>query len=79
MLFRSLFFDLHADGLKIETHLLEDIDGHALAELDQTEKDMFRADIIVVEAIGLLAGEGQNLLGARGEVVQRNPSVNQTG
>ena len=31
----NLFFHLHADGLKIEAHFLEDVDGHALAEFDQ--------------------------------------------
>jgi len=27
----NLFFHLHPDGLEIETHLLENIDGHALS------------------------------------------------
>jgi hypothetical protein len=30
---------------------------------------MFRAHIVVVESVGLLTGEGENLLGARGEIV----------
>ena len=36
--FRSgadLFLDFHADSLKVEAHLLQNIDGHALAQLDQ--------------------------------------------
>ena len=30
----DLFLDLHADGLEVEPHFLEDIHGHALAEFD---------------------------------------------
>jgi hypothetical protein len=64
-----LFFDLHSDSLEIEAHLLKDIDGDTLAQLDQPEKQMLRAHVIVVEAIGLLAGEGQDLLRAWCEVI----------
>jgi hypothetical protein len=45
------------------------IDGDALAELDQAEQQVLGADVVVVEAVGLLAGERQDLLGAGGEVV----------
>ena len=48
---------------------LEDVDGHALAELDQAEQEMLGADVVVVEAVGLLAGQGEHLLRARREVV----------
>jgi hypothetical protein len=48
---------------------LKNIHGDALAELNQPEKQMFGADIVVIEAVGFLAGEGENLLGAWSEVV----------
>jgi len=47
---------------------LQHVDRHALAELDQAEKQMLRAHVIVVEAVGLLAGQGQDLLGAGGKL-----------
>ena len=65
----DLFFDFHADGFEIEAHLLQHVDRDALAELDQAEQQMLGADVIVVEAVGFLAGQGQDLLGARGEIV----------
>ena len=67
----DLFFDFHANGFEVEAHFLQDIDGDALAEFDQAEKDMFGADIVVVKPIGLFAGEGEYLLGAWGEIVHR--------
>jgi hypothetical protein len=48
---------------------VEDIDGDALAEFDQSEQDVFGADVVVVETICLFAGEGEDLLGAWGEVI----------
>ena len=65
----DLFFDLHAHGLEVEAHFLKDINGNTLSELDQPEKQVFGADIVVIEAVGFLAGEGENLLGAWSEVV----------
>jgi hypothetical protein len=64
-----LFFDLHAHGLKIETHLLKNIHGNTLAKFNQTQEQMLGADIIVIEAVGFFAGKGENLLGAWSEVV----------
>ena len=34
----DLLLDFHAHGFEIEAHLLQDVDGHALAELDQSEQ-----------------------------------------
>ena len=34
----DLFLDFHPDGLEVEAHLLQDVDGNALAELDQAEQ-----------------------------------------
>ena len=38
-----LLLHFQADGLQIETHLLEHIHGHALPEFDQTQQQMFGA------------------------------------
>ncbi len=65
----DLFLHLNADGLEIEAEFLEHVDRDALAELDQPKEKVFGAHIIVVEAVGFLAGEGQHLLGAGSEVV----------
>ena len=65
----DLLLDLHADGLEVEPHLLEDIDGDALAELDQPEQQVLGAHVVVVEAVGFFAGECQDLLRAWCEVV----------
>ena len=65
----DLFLDFHPDGLEIEPHLLQNIDGHALAELDQTKQKMLGADVIVIEPVGFFAGERQDLLGARSKII----------
>ena len=65
----DLFLDLHAHGLEIEAHLLEDVDRDALAELDQPEQEMLGADVIVVEAVGFFASQRENLLRPRSEVI----------
>ena len=70
--FRSgadLFFDFHPHGLQVESHLLQDVDGNALPELDQAEQQMFGPDVVVVEAVGFLARQGQDLLRSRGEII----------
>ncbi len=61
----DLLFDGAAHGLQVEPHLLEHADRHALPQLDETEQNMLRADIGVVEAVGFLAGQCEHLLGAR--------------
>ena len=40
----TCFLDLHADGFEVQAHLLEHVDGDALAQLDQAEQKMFGAD-----------------------------------
>ncbi len=65
----DLFLDLHADGFQIEPHFLEDVDRHALAELDQAEQQVLGADVIVVEPVGLLAGQCQYLLSSRSKII----------
>ena len=65
----DLLLDFAADVLQIETHLLQNVDRHALAELEQAQQQVLGADEIVIEAVGFLARERQHLLGARREVV----------
>src|SRR6266481_384309 len=64
-----LFLDLHAHGLEIESHFLENVDRDTLAELDQSEQKMLGTDIVVIEAVSLFASKLQDLLGARSKIV----------
>ena len=66
-----LLLDGRAHGLEVEPHLLEHAHRNALAQLDQPEQDVLGAHIVVVEAVGFLAGQRQHLLGAGREVVHR--------
>ena len=65
----DLFLDFHPHRLEIESHLLQDVDGNALPELDQPEQQMLGPDVIVIEAVGFLASERQDLLGARRKII----------
>ena len=65
----DLFLDFHADGFEIQAELLQDVDGDALAQLDQAEQQMFGADKIVVEAVGFFARQRQHLLGAGRKII----------
>ena len=60
----DFLFHFHAHGFELETHAFEHVDRHSLAELDQAEQQMLRADVGVVEAVGFLAGQGEDLLGS---------------
>ena len=64
-----MLLDFHPDGLEIEAHFLEDVDGHALPELDQPEQKMLGADVVVIEAIRLFTGEREDLLRPRSEII----------
>ena len=63
-----LFFHRIAHRLQIEAHLLQHVDGHALAEVDQPQQQMLGSHIVVVEPVGFLARQRQHLLGAGREV-----------
>ena len=67
----DLLFDFHSNGVQIQAHLLEDVDGDPLAELDQAEQQMFGADKVMIKSVGFLARQCQNLLCARSEVAHR--------
>ncbi len=65
----DLFFDFHPHGLEIEPHFLQNVHRHALAELDQSEQQMLGADVIVIETVGFLASELEDLLGAGRKII----------
>ena len=65
----DLFLDLHPYGLEVKSHFLENIDCDALAQFDQSEQEVFGADKIVIEPVGLLARQRQHLLGSRREII----------
>src|SRR5260370_1360615 len=71
----DLLLDFHSHGLEIEPHFLENVDGDALAEFDQSEQKVLGADVIVIETVGLFASELQDLLGARCEIVHSSDGV----
>jgi hypothetical protein len=65
----DLLFDFHPNRFQIEPHFLKNIDGDALSKLDQAKENVFRSHVVVVEAVGLLASESEDLLGAWGEII----------
>ena len=65
----DLLLHFHAHGLQVEAQFLKDIDGHALAQLDQPEQEVFGADEVVVETVGFFARQREHLLRARREIV----------
>ena len=65
----DLFLDFHTNGFEVEPELLEDVDGHALAELNQAEQEMFGADEIMVKTVGFLPRQREHLLRPRREIV----------
>src|SRR5436309_10726086 len=65
----DLFLHFHPHRLEIESHLLQDVDCHALAELDQPEKQMLGADVVMVESVGFLTSKRQNLLSSRCKII----------
>ena len=55
---------------QLDVHVLEDARRDALALADQAEQQVLGADVVVVEALGLVLREGQDLAGAIGELVE---------
>src|SRR5947209_10607184 len=66
-----LLLDFHANGFEVEAEFLENVDGDALAQLDEAEQKMLGAHEIVVEPIGFFAGKRENLLGAGCKIIHR--------
>ena len=60
-------FDFEADFAYVDVQVLQDIGRHAAAFLDQAQQDVLGADVFMVEALGFLVGQLQDLAGAIGE------------
>ena len=65
----NLFLDLHADGLEIEAHLLENVHRDTLSQLDEAKEQVLGTDKVVIEPVGFLARESEDLLRSRREIV----------
>ena len=57
--------DLLAAGFDIDVEILQHLGGDAVAFAQQTEENMFRTDVGVIERLGLAGGQGQDLLHPR--------------
>ncbi len=57
-------FDFEADLAEIDVEVFEDGGTNAGAFLDEAEQDVLGAYVFVVEALGLLIGEGHDFAGA---------------
>ena len=55
---------------QLDVHVLEDARGDTLALADQTEEQVLRTDVVVVEALRLVLGERQYLPCPVGELVE---------
>ena len=64
-----MLLHLHANRLQIEPHLLQHIDCYALSEFDQAEQEVLSSHVVVVEPLGLLVRESQDLLGAWRKII----------
>ncbi len=53
--------DLQADLAQVDVEVFEDVGGDARAFLDQAQEDVLGADVLVVEALGLLVGQLHHL------------------
>ena len=65
----DMLLHLHANRLEIEPHPLQHIDCYALSKFDQSEQQVFRSDVIVVEPLGLPARKRQDLLGTWSKII----------
>src|ERR1700692_1434224 len=64
-----MLLDFHPDGFQVEAHLLQHIHGDPLAKFDQPEQKMLCPHVVMVETVGLFAGERQHLLGAWSKII----------
>ena len=58
--------DFVARALDVDVEVFEDFGGHAVAFAEEAEQDVLGTDVGVAECLGLLAGEGKDLLHAGG-------------
>ena len=56
-----------ADLVEVHAERLQDAGGDALALADEAEEQVLRADVVVAEAAGLVDGQLDDALGARGQ------------
>ena len=59
--------DLQADLAQVDVEVFQDVGGDARAFLDQAQEDVLGADVLVVEALGLLVGQLHHLAGPVGK------------
>ncbi len=62
--------DRGADLWQLDVHVLEHAGSHAFAFPDEAEEQVLRADVVVVEALGLVLRERQDLASAVRELVE---------
>src|SRR5580658_2639172 len=55
------FFDFESDFAEVDVEILQDVSADAAAFLDETEKDVLGADVLVVKALGFLVGQSHDL------------------
>jgi len=56
-------FDFQTHLPEVHVKVFQDVGSYAAALLDQAQKDMFGADVLVVETLGLLIGQRHHLSG----------------
>ena len=61
-------FDFHAELLQIESERLQNFDGDTLVECQNTQQQVFCADMIVVQAFCLAVGKQQDLPPPRSQI-----------
>ena len=65
-------FDLGANSLKRDAHLLECLGGDSLTLMDEAEQDVLRADVVVVEQLGLVLGQHHHSARAISETLEHS-------
>ncbi len=66
--------DLEPDLAQIDVEVLEHVGADARAFLDQAEQDVLGPDVLVVEPLGLLVGQGHDLSRSIGEPFKHRSS-----
>jgi len=64
-----MLLHLDANSLQIQSHPLQHIDCHALSKFDQSEQQVFRSHVGVVEPLGLLERKRQELFGTWSKII----------
>ncbi len=62
--------DLEADLAEVDVEVLEDVGADARALFDEPEQDVLGPDVLVVEALGLLVGQGHHFAGTVCEALE---------